>query len=115
MHILESEWTLWVPAKPAVVLPSEVDVVISWVSPCYLGLAVLEADDQWLFHGENYTNAQMLEEINGHSITVLAPVAETAKKVLDAVDKGASVRSRSIELTDLAIQDIAAQFGVTDE
>jgi len=103
-------WTLFVPAKPAVVLPTEVDVVVSWANPCYLGLAVLETDDQWLFHGENYTNAQMLEKINGQFITVLVPVAVTAKKVLDDVSKFAWADGFMPQLRTLGIK-----YGSIDE
>ena len=95
-------------AKPA--LPDVPGTVISWKAAYFTGLAVLEKANQWLYNGVNLNNAAMLQEIEGNAFTRLAPVPETAKKVLDAVV------DRTVMHCDGCnghLRSIAAEFGVT--
>jgi len=112
--VWDGDWDLYVPAKPAVVLPTEPGAYYD-SSITAVGLWIVTPTGELVCSAHGVKCGRYEERETFAPFTRLEPVAETAKKVLDAVDKGASVRSRSIEITDLVIQDIAAQFGITDD
>ena len=82
LHILESEWTLWVPAKPAVVLPTEPGWYLDNVGvPWELG----RDGCWWLALANNHERLTWGHMGEYAPMVRLAPVAETAKKVLNDV------------------------------
>jgi hypothetical protein len=81
---LES-WQLSVPAKPAVVLPTEAGSVIGWTEDGDFLLAHIDALEGWVFSGATYSEKHIRDEIDGNEFRVYAPVAVTAKKVLDSM------------------------------
>jgi hypothetical protein len=83
VHITNLVWSLFVPAKPAVEIPTKVGTVISWQETHWLALANLEDTNQWLHQDANFTTEEMVEQIGDAEFVILEPVAVTAKKVID--------------------------------
>lgn len=104
-----SGWSLFVEAPPKVQLPTEAGTIISWEAPHFTGLAVLEKPNQWLYNGVNLNDSAMAAEIDGAPFTRLAPVAETAKKLFDRVE-----RYLHSAAPIAALNDLRHEFGVTN-
>ena len=98
------DWTLWVPAKPAVVLPTAVGFYSSRTG----GIWEIGHPERGLISLNNPGMCPEPEEFA--PFTRLEPVAETAKKVLDDVSKFAWADGFMPQLRTLGIK-----YGSIDE
>jgi hypothetical protein len=112
LHITKLVWTLFVPAKPAVELPTEPGAYLdtkgeAW-SLCRAG--------GWFSHGDGSLTVEYADEevesvwCRYGPFTKLEPVAVTAKKVLDDVSKFAWADGFMPQLRELS-----NKYGVTDD
>ena len=107
LTIKRSEWSLFVPAKPAVVLPTERGIYLDRYSMLWThemlngGLVFRHAGESW----------ERSDAARYAPFTRLEPVAVTAKKVLDRL----RYRLPAFEWFGSLADDICDEFGVTDE
>lgn len=94
------DWSLSVPAKPAVELPTEAGIYVSYNEPPSPVIVHKLTHGDWVDAGdENYLEDDTVIALM--PLTRLEPVAVTAKKVIDLFHSGVS------------ITHIGNQFGVT--
>ena len=105
-------WQLSVPAKPAVVLPDEPGIYVSHNEPPSPVIIHKIVDGRWVdADDENYlTEAGVIALM---PLTKLEPVAVTAKKVLDRLERIAAINDDFFS-PELAISNLRKEFGVTE-
>ena len=107
IDVFSRDWSLSVPAKPAVVLPTERGIYLDRYAMLWThemlngGLVFRHAGKSW----------KRSEAARYGPFTKLEPVAVTAKKVLDRL----RYRLPAFEWFGSLADDICDEFGVTDE